>query len=315
MQPSLVAEWDPATTESAAWPTSRYPSSLTADVLAIRRRYPRAGEPWTGTEEGLAADAVAHGASIADVAAELGREPSAIAMALRRLDPVSARAGLYETARDDAPDGYEVVEAQKPGIWVLGSQGGLRFSLAKRRALATAGALLQVASGRAWVPKHRLVATDHDQIVAVAIPTSGLPTDSTKKTETTRLDRRRMIAFGDRRILDRDGCPLHTGDQVIATTSFPDRRPSSAALWPRIVADRTCILEGVDVAKGAQGVYLKVLVLNTAEAANRSETQIRASLMLTDHNNEDGPIYCEVRGGTTPENSYYHAIDFLRHGP
>lgn len=313
MESALVTEWDPSATASAVWPTSREPSSLLADDLAIRRTYPRAGEPWTSSEEGTVADAVAHGASILEVAAELGREPSAVAMVLRRLDPAGARAGFFEVPRDEAPEGYEVVEAQKPGLLTFGRNGGLRFNLAKRRALTTAGSLLQVASGRAWVPRRRLSIPEYEKIVAVAIPTGGLPTERAKKPETMRYDRRRLMAFDSRRILDRDGCPLQTGDQVLVTTSFPDRRPSNVALWPRAVAERVCILEGVDVAMGAQGVYLKVQVLDARVQPAKSETRLRATLLLARHgDNGNGPIYCELRGGSVPENSYYHAIELLR---
>ena len=71
---------------ASVYPGRAVPEIVTYGRLSeIRKEYPRAYEPWTAEEERQLQELYGSGASIADLAARLGRRPSAISSRLNRL--------------------------------------------------------------------------------------------------------------------------------------------------------------------------------------------------------------------------------------
>ena len=51
----------------------------------IRKRHPRAYEPWSGHEEEALINALENGSRVSDIGRQLGRQPSAISSRIRKL--------------------------------------------------------------------------------------------------------------------------------------------------------------------------------------------------------------------------------------
>lgn len=283
---------------STEWDILRPQESLYPEELAIRRTYPRAFEAWTADEEFAMVRARLGGGNLSEIATNHGREPSAMRTVLRRVAPHLVPMG-EPLMVDDAPEGYDVVKQPTGGILGI-TRGMMHFLRAKSRALSSHGALFLLEGCSAWLPRRRMDPEAERGIVAVAIPTAGLPTARSRRSESIVYSRERRLFVGKVGICDRDGDPLHIGDLVQIAIDHPGRPGQPGpALWPQDIQERLAVIEGAHSQEGGRDGYLQVRL-------QESDRSVSLLLTATAHL-PCGSVVCEIKK-TILKRSIYHAL-------